>query len=389
MNELTLEEIEVRRAEISDRYAAIESELEGAQEERLAELQSEVEQLKADETALEEREKAINEAAEARAAQIQDVINHGTESRTFKEEKSMSNMEIRNSAEYIEAYANYIKSEDDRECRALLTENVSGTVPVPEFVYEEVKTAWNRDGIMARVRKTYLKGNLKIGFEISAGDATVHTEASNTAVTEEQLVLGIVELKPVSIKKWISISDEVYDMRGEEFLRYIYDELTYQIAKKAADQLVAAIIACGTTATTTQVAVPVYTSTQVTLDLVAQAMAKLSGDAADPVIIMNKATWGAFKAAEAAGNYGYDPFEGLPVLFNNSLASFSTATTGVAYAIVGDLGYGAIANFPAGDDITIKVDDKTLMEKDLIRILGRQYVGVGPVASDAFCVIKH
>ena len=203
MNELTLEEIEVRRAEISDRYAAIESELEEAQEERLAELQSEVEQLKADEAALEEREKAINEAAEARAAQIQDVINHGTESRTFKEEKSMSNMEIRNSAEYIEAYANYIKSEDDRECRALLTENVSGTVPVPEFVYEEVKTAWNRDGIMARVRKTYLKGNLKIGFEISAGDATVHTEASNTAVTEEQLVLGIVELKPVSIKKWI------------------------------------------------------------------------------------------------------------------------------------------------------------------------------------------
>ena len=389
MNELTLEEIKVRRAEISDRYAAIEAELEGAQEERLAELQSEVEQLKADEAALEEREKAINEAAEARAAQIQDVINHGTESRTFKEEKSMSNMEIRNSAEYIEAYANYIKSEDDRECRALLTENVSGTVPVPEFVYEEVKTAWNRDGIMARVRKTYLKGNLKIGFEISAGDATVHTEASNTAVTEEQLVLGIVELKPVSIKKWISISDEVYDMRGEEFLRYIYDELTYQIAKKAADQLVAAIIACGTTATTTQVAVPVYTSTQVTLDLVAQAMAKLSGDAADPVIIMNKATWGAFKAAEAAGNYGYDPFEGLPVLFNNSLAAFSAATTGVAYAIVGDLGYGAIANFPAGDDITIKVDDKTLMEKDLIRILGRQYVGVGPVASDAFCVIKH
>lgn len=389
MNELTLEEIEVRRAEISDRFAAIQVELEEAQEERLAELQTETEQLKAEETALEEREKAINEAAEARAAQIQDVINHGTESRTFKEEKSMSNMEIRNSAEYIEAYANYIKSEDDRECRALLTENVSGTVPVPEFVYEEVKTAWNRDGIMARVRKTYLKGNLKIGFEISAGEATVHTEASNTAVTEEQLVLGIVELKPVSIKKWISISDEVYDMRGEEFLKYVYDELTYQIAKKAADQLVAAIIACGTTATTTQVAVPVYTSTQVTLDLVAQAMAKLSGDAADPVIIMNKATWGAFKAAEAAGNYGYDPFEGLPVLFNNSLAAFSAATTGVAYAIVGDLGYGAIANFPAGDDITIKVDDKTLMEKDLIRILGRQYVGVGPVASDAFCVIKH
>ena len=37
---------------------------------------------------------------------------------------------------------------------------------------------------------------------------------------------------PVSIKKWISISDEVVDLRGEAFLRYIYDEITYRIAKK-------------------------------------------------------------------------------------------------------------------------------------------------------------
>ena len=52
-------------------------------------------------------------------------------------------MEIRNSKEYINAYAEYIKTGDDRECRALLTENVgTGTVPVPEIVYDIVKTAW-------------------------------------------------------------------------------------------------------------------------------------------------------------------------------------------------------------------------------------------------------
>lgn len=389
MNELNLEEILARRAEIADRYTAIAAELEEAQEERLAELQTEAETLKAEERALNEREQAINEAAKARAAQIQDVITHGTESRNFKEDKSMTNMEIRNTPEYIEAFANYVKTEKDAECRALLTENVSGTVPVPELVYDEVKTAWNRDGIMSRVRKTFLKGNLKVGFEISAEAATVHTEASNSAVTEETLTLGVVNLVPASIKKWISISDEVYDMRGEEFLRYIYDELTYQIAKKAADQLVAAIIACGTAGTSTQVGVPVYTSTQVTLDLTAQALSKLSGDAANPVIIMNKATWGAFKAAQAAGNYGYDPFEGLPVLFNDSITAFSSATTGVTYAIVGDLGYGAIANFPAGEETQIKFDPTTLMEKDLIRILGRQYVAVAPVACNAFVKLVH
>ena len=36
----------------------------------------------------------------------------------------------------------------------------------------------------------------------------------------------------------------------------------------------------------------------------------------------------------------------------------------MTYAIVGDLGLGAQANFPNGDDIEIKFDDKTLMEKD-------------------------
>ena len=118
-------------------------------------------------------------------------------------------------------------------------------------------------------------------------------------------------------------------------------------------------------------------------------MANLSDEAANPVVMMNKATWGAFKAAQAANGYNYDPFEGLPVLFNDSITAFSAATTGVTYAIVGDLGLGAQANFPNGDEIEIKFDDKTLMEKDLIRILGREYVGLGIVAPNAFVKIVH
>ena len=299
------------------------------------------------------------------------------------------NEEVRNSKEYINAYAEYIKTGDDKECRALLTENVSGTVPVPELVEGRVRTAWNREGITNLVRKTYLKGNLKIGFERSADGAYVHTEAANSACTEESLTLGIVSLVPESIKKWISISDEVYDLTGEEFLDYIYDELTYRIAQKAADALIADIEACGTTSTTGAPGVAKITATQVSVGLCAQAMAQLSGEAANPVVIMNKQTWGAFKAAQAANGYNYDPFEGMPVLFNDSITAFSAATTGVTYAIVGDLGLGAQANFPNGDEIEIKFDDKTLMEKDLIRILGREYVGLGVVAPYAFCKIAH
>ncbi|MBO7689248.1 MAG: phage major capsid protein, partial [Clostridia bacterium] len=69
--------------------------------------------------------------------------------------------------------------------------------------------------------------------------------------------------------------------------------------------------------------------------------------------------------------------------------AFSAATTGVAYAIVGDLGQGALANFPAGEEIQIKRDDYTLATSDLVRFIGREYVALGVVAPDAFCVIKH
>lgn len=368
-------------------------------EERKNAIVGELDAPEADLDALESEMRAIKEemesrkAAEAKKAEIRAAVAEGAGevTTTFEpeERKTMTNMEVRNSHEYNMAYAEYIKTGDDTECRALLTENVSGNVPVSTYAEDRVRTAWNREGIMSRVRKSYLKGNLKIGWEKSADGAYVHTEAANTAVTEESLVLGVTTLTPQSIKKWISISDEVMDLKGEAFLDYIYDELTYQIAKKAADTLVAAIVACTAGGSANHPMVASITATTVTLGLTAQALAQLSDEAANPVIIMNKATWGEYKAVQAAGNYGYDPFEGLPVIFNNSLAAFSAATTGVCYAIVGDLGIGAQANFPNGDDINIKIDELSKMEYDLVRILGREYVGLGVVAPYAFCKIVH
>ena len=368
-------------------------------EARLAQLPDEIEKDDADLDALDAEFKGITaelearKAAAAKKAELRAAVATGagaTITEIPKEErKTMTNAEVRASHEYNVAYANYIKTGNDAECRALLTENVSGTVPVASYVEGRVRTAWDREGITSRVRKTFLKGNVKIGYENSATGAIVHTEAANSAVTEETLTLGIVSLVPQSIKKWISISDEVYDLAGEEFLDYIYDELTYRIAKKLADAIIADIEACGTASTGALPAVPKITSTTVTLGLVAQALAELSDEATDPVIMMNKSTWGAFKAAQAAGNYGYDPFEGLPVLFNDTISAFSAATTGVTFAIVGDLGIGAQANFPNGQEIEIKFDDKTKMEYDLIRILGREYVGHAVVAPKAFCKICH
>ena len=376
IKDMTITDIETRAAEIRELAKAEDADLDA---------------LTCEVNALEERKAAIRAEVEARRAQAENIANGalGEIKEEHKEFETMSNMEVRKSHEYNMAYAEYIKTGDDAECRALLTENVSGTVPVAEYAEDRVRTAWNREGIMSLVRKTYLKGNLKIGWEKSADSAYVHTESSNTLTTEESLVLGVTNLIPQSIKKWISISDEVYDMKGEAFLDYIYDELTYRIAKKAADLLVAAIIACTTGGSDNHPGQNSITATTVTVGLVAEALAELSDEAANPCVIMNKSTWGAFKAAQAANGYNYDPFEGLPVVFNDSLAAFSAATTGVCYAIVGDLGAGAQANFPNGDEINIKFDDMTKMEYDLVRILGREYVGLGVVAPKAFCLIKH
>lgn len=368
-----------------------------ALEERRAQIIAEIDTEGADLDALEGEMRAIKEelenrkAAEAKRADIRSMVANGSGENVIKvaqeEKTTMTNAEIRKSPEYVRAYAEYVKTENDSECRALLTENVSGSVPVPEFVEEIVRAAWDKEGITSRVKKSYLKGNIKVGFEISGDDAVIHTEGA-AAIDPENLVLGVVTLVPQSIKKVVQISDEVYDLRGEAFLRYIYDELTYRIAKKAADTLVAKIIACGTVSTTTCPGVPAITKNAVELGTVAEAMGHLSDKANNPVVIMNKQTIASFKAAQYAASYPIDPFEGLEVIPNNSLKAFSAASTGDTYMIVGDLAEGAEMNFPNGDGISFKFDEMTLKKQDLIEVLGRQYVAIGVVAPDAFVKIK-
>ena len=380
IKEMQIEEVEARTLEI-------EAEVEGADEARMAELKAELDELEARKAEL---KRIAAEAKETREAVADGKVVAEDIKEIITEDKRMSNAEVVKSVEYRDAFKKYIISGKDEECRALLTENVgTGVVPVPELVYDIVKNAWEKEGIMALVKKTYLKGNLKVGFEISADGAVIHTEGA-AAPSEEKLILGTVELVPMSIKKWITISDEVLDMDSGAFLRYVYDELTYQIAKKAADTLIAKIEACGTVSTNTpsvNVAVPVVEADSITLGLIASAIGQLSDQAANPVIVMNKATWSSFKAVQYAASVPVDPFEGLPVVFNNSIEAFSAATTGVTYAIVGDFGEGAIANFPNGEEINIKYDDLSLAEADLVKLVGREFVGLEVVGPKAFVKI--
>ena len=370
------EEIEARKLELRDEIEATE------EAEKLEELNNEVEALNEEEQQIEEHVEGEKQAEELEEKKFmaKEVIK--------EERKIMDNKELRNSKEYIDAYAEYIKSNDDRECRALLSTGASGTVEVPDMVYDIIKTAWEKESLMARVKTLSVKGNLKVQFEVSGSDAVIHTEGGS-AITEEELILGIVEIVPQSIKKFISISDEILDLRGEALLNYVYDELTYRIAKKCADTLVYKISQLPTSLSANGSGVYDKVSANKikkapSVGLPAEAIANLSDETRDITVIMNKLTYAEFTTARLQANYPTDPFEGMTVVFNNTLPAYASASENDVYMIVGDFNHGALANYPEGEGIAIKYDDKTLMTQDLVRILGRRYVGVEAVADKSF-----
>lgn len=338
-----------------------------------------IEALNAELDAIEERKAVLNAELAEKRAKAEAVANGaGKEIEMRKDDEKMSNMEIRNSNEYIEAFAKYIKTGKDAECRALLTENVEdGVVPVPELVESRVKEAWENDKIFSRISKSFVPGNLKVGFEISATDAAVHEEG-DAAPAEEELVLGIVNMVPANIKKWITVSDEVLALGAADFLAYIYDELTYRIIRKAAEVALTKISTAPAASTASAVGVATV-SGAVTPATILAAIAELGDGAVDNVFIASGAVVAGVRTAALAGNYAYDPFFGLTVIQTEILANFDGA-------IIGDLS-GVRANLPEGEAIKFKFDDLSLAEKDLVKIVGRLYAAIEVVGPKMFAVI--
>lgn len=364
----------MRKKEIEKRLAEIKA---------IAENPKDTDDLKA---LLEERNKLITElnqieeeerSREELRAQIANGLGTTIEAVTQVGQKAKTNDEIRSSTEYVNAYAHYIKTKDPTECRSLLTENVSaGEIPVPTILDEKIRTAWERDEILSRVSRSAIRGNLRVPFELSATDAVVHEEGGE-AIAEEELHLGIVTLIAESVKKYISLSDEVIDMGGQPFLDYIYDELTYRIARKLAELCITDIIESPATSTKIAIGVPAVSMAPGVTTL-PTAAANLSDEATEIVVVMNRLTEVEFLAAYAAGNFAVDPFAGLTKVYTSALPAYSAARSGDAYAIVGDL-KAVRVNFPAGDGIVLKYDELSQMTADIAKVLGRQYAAHGVV----------
>lgn len=374
---MTSEEIITRMGEIEQRAAEIEATLE-TPEADLEALNEEARQLVTEKAQLDAQLDELRKAAEQAEEERKAVADgEGETKEIMEEEKKMTDLEIRNSAEYCEAYKHYIITGDDKECRSLLTTNASGDVPVPVMVENTVKHAWESNAFLSKVRKTAFRGNLKVPFEKSNTDAYVHTEGT-TGLTEEDLQLGIVTLTPANIKKWIKISDEAVAMGGEAFVQYVYDELAQKIMEKLVSELVAKANAAPTSPSDTAIVIPKATEAPGVMT-VQDAAAQLSEEATDICIALNPLTIQAFNAAFAAGNFAINPFDGVTVIKCSALPAYSSADTNAMYAIVGDLKAFQV-NYPEGEGIVTKWDDLTYAEDDMVKIVARQYAGYGVTA---------
>ena len=373
--EKSVEELEARQAEIAG------METDGVDTEEIESRASELEAIQAE---LEARKQKAAEEAEARKA-----VENGagqTKEEFKQEEKRMEVSEIRNTPEYINAYANYIKTGRDTECRdVLLSLNASagGQLPVPDMLESIIKTAWEKNEFLSHVRKTYFRGNVRVPFELSATGAWVHAEGT-TGLTEEAITIGIVELKPENIKKWIRISDEAIDLGGEDFLRYIYDEITYRILKELVAQLVADVTGASASNGTDAIGVPVVKIAPGVMVL-RNAATNLSEEATDLCVVMNRLSEAKFNTAYASGQFAVDPFAGFAKVYCSALPAYDAASENDCYAIVGDL-KALQVNYPAGEGVVIKWDDLSLAEDDLVKVVGRQYAGHDITAPG--CLVK-
>lgn len=364
---MTREEIlALDMADLEKRSLEIAEEVKTAESDALDTLSAELD-------AIEERKAVIKAEADEKRAAMEEVLSGKGEPIEEKQEerKTMDNKEIRKSAEYLNAWVENLKGRASEEQRALLTTNAEhGTIAVPTYVEDRINTAWESNEILRRAKKSYFKGNLKVGYEASSEGAIQHEEGA-AAIAEENLVVKFADLIGMTFKKMVRLSTEVMDMKTEDFIDYVVDEVEYQLAKTVGDNLVKYLPSYADDDSLYQTTFSAGASLT-TADVIA-AEGMLAGDA-NPVLITTRANAAALKAAVLSAGYGYDPFDGMDVVYVDSAVLGETVL-----GIVADLSAWQF-NFPNGDQPTFVFDEYTEAAADIVRVIGRVMVGMGVVA---------
>ena len=334
--------------------------------------------------------------AERAAAEQAILAGAGETISEHQENTQMEEIKItRDSQEYVEAYGEYKRTGDDTIVRSLLkSENAeNGTVAVPTVVEEAIEKAWKEDQILSKVKQSSYKGNLEVNFFIDGDAAIVHAEGAADPIADEDLDLGIRTLVPIAIKKNLPVTRQALKLRGAAFLDFLKDEVYDAIVYKAGGELLNDIKSAPTTSTASMPGVPkVITDTgasdPLSLNILDEAQGVLSAKAKrNPVWIMNPQTKAYLKSLAKSHYYALDPFDDIPVIEDDRLPAYTSAQAGDTYIILGDLSYGARANFPDGKDVEILVDKMTNKKKNVVDIFGEMFLSIGVVQQNAFVKI--
>ena len=349
--------------------------------------QAEVEKLTAEAKELNEKRAALVEErkqAEAKVLASAEV----TEEHENREAKPMEEKITRDSQAYLDAYIEAKKTGDDTELRALLSTNAAsgGTIAVPVAVEEAVEDAWNKDKILNRVRATEYPGNYEANFYISGAGAVIHAEGG-AEISDEELNLGTVTLIPQSVKKNLAISKAALKLRGQAFLDSMRQEVYDEVMYAAGGVLLTDIINAPATSSATKPGVPTVSVSAFGANDIINAEALLSDRAVNKVAIMNAKTYAAYKSIRTSDGYPVAIFDGIEVLIDNRLPALADASAGDALVILGDLNYGARANFPDGKEVEIIVDRITRKKGNIVDIFGELFLSIGVTQANAFAKI--
>lgn len=404
-----IDKLVARKNEIADTMTEKRADFEKSDVETRDGLIAELENLKNEADTIDEDIKELEELRKSFEEQEKRMNLIENVAPTVVEERAKSlNKDVLDTPEYRQAWVDAIKTGDMTGVQKVLRDDpvygmatTNDNVPVPTIWQSYVETAWYRYGKFSRlVNKSYVQGYLSIPFEASATGAVMHAEGSN-APTEESIELGLIELKPSMIKKWISMTDEIMAMTADEFMRYIADELVYRVVLKldegiltgALDSNGKGVVGIANNANT------LSKSASLTFNVVNEAIADLvTFD--NLTLALNPQTF--FKnfmgltdlqgrpiyqiAHDNAGKPQYF-VNGVRCEFTQALPAYDNAKANDVWAIVGDFN-GYRLNLPEGDMVRTLVDPYTLATNDKVRMIGRLFAAGNVARLKHFAQIK-
>ena len=294
--------------------------------------------------------------------------------------------DIYDTPEYREAWVNYIKTGKDTEVRAMAT--TSANVPVPTIWQSYVETAWEKYGKFSRlVTKSYIAGYLSIPFEQSADPAVIHEEGAN-APAEENITLGLIELKPAMIKKWISMTDELMAMTADDFMRYLADELVYRVVLKLDNGIINGAVDSngkGVVGIVGNANTLVASNGTLSFNVVNEGIADLVTFENLTFAINPKTFFKNFMGLTdlqqrpiyqiATDNTGKPQYyvNGIRCEFTQALPAYDDASASDVWGVCGDF-RGYRLNLPEGEMVRTLFDPYTMATEDKARMIGRLYV---------------